>query len=341
VRIAYDVTPLSHPRTGVGNYILSALQGMLAAAGDEHEIVAFGPVSIRGRKLLNETLAGLSVEKRLVTVPFAHATRRAWGALGRPPAERFLGRFDVLHFSDWMIPPQRSGVRATMIHDLGPLLYPERLHPRTVRMHTGTARAAANCDLVFTNAEYTSNDVVERLGVPRERVRVAYPGVDQRYRVEGERRSSDRPYVFTTATEDWRKNRGVVEQAVNLLGGDITLAALGPSGLGFVADDELPALYRGAEVFVYPSRFEGFGIPVIEAMACGTPCVVSAHPSLDEACGDAAVRADPDSPEEFAEGIRRALAERDDLRARGLAHAQRFDWVETGRVHLQSYADAL
>jgi alpha-1,3-rhamnosyl/mannosyltransferase len=128
---------------------------------------------------------------------------------------------------------------------------------------------------------------------------------------------------------------------MRLLGGDLTLAALGHGSLGYVGDDELPALYRGAAVFAYPSRFEGFGIPVIEAMACGVPCVVSSHPSLDEAAGDAAVRADPDSPEEFAEGIKRALAERDELVRRGLAHARRFSWLETGRVHLQSYADAL
>jgi len=94
-------------------------------------------------------------------------------------------------------------------------------------------------------------------------------------------------------------------------------------------------------VFAYPSRFEGFGMPVIEAMACGVPCVVSSHPSLDEACGDAAVRADPDSPEEFADGIRRALADRDELVTRGLDQARRFSWLETGRIHLQSYADAL
>ena len=105
--------------------------------------------------------------------------------------------------------------------------------------------------------------------------------------------------------------------------------------------DRLPALYRGSSVFVYPSRFEGFGIPVIEAMACGVPCVVSSHPSLDEACGDAAVRADPESAEEFADGIRRALADRDELVQRGLEHARRFTWLETGRIHLQSYADAL
>src|SRR5207237_1173879 len=83
---------------------------------------------------------------------------------------------------------QRAGVRATMIHDLGPLRYPERLHPRTVTMHMTTAREAAGCDVVFTNSSFTANDVVERLGVPLERVRVAYPGVDDRYRPEGDRR---------------------------------------------------------------------------------------------------------------------------------------------------------
>jgi glycosyltransferase involved in cell wall biosynthesis len=341
VRIAYDVTPLSHPRTGVGNYILGALKGMAEAADGAHELVAFGPVSIRGRKLLDSTLADLQVERRIATVPFGHAVRTAWSRLGRPPAERFLGHTDVLHFTDWMVPPGRPRVRASMIHDLGPLRYPERLHPRTVRMHTAAARAAASCDIVFTNAEYTANDIVQRLGIPRERIRVAYPGVDARYRPEGERHEIARPYVFTTATEDWRKNRVVVEAALRLLGEDLMLLSLGRGGQGYIADEELPALYRGAAVFVYPSRFEGFGIPVIEAMACGVPCVVSSHSSLDEACGDAAVRADPESPEEFAEAIGRALAGRDELVARGFAHAGRFDWLETGRIHLQSYADAL
>jgi glycosyltransferase involved in cell wall biosynthesis len=341
VRIAYDVTPLSHPRTGVGNYILGTLKGMAEAADGSHELVAFGPVSVRGRKLLDAALAGLPIERRIVTVPFGHAARTVWSRLGRPPVERFLGRTDVLHFTDWMVPPGRPRVRATMIHDLGPLLYPERLHPRTVRMHTATARAAASCDVVFTNAEYTANDIVERLAISRDRIRVAYPGVDARYRPDGERHDAGRPYVFTTATGDWRKNRGVLVAALRLRGDDLALLSLGDGGHGYVSDEELPALYRGAEVFAYPSRFEGFGIPVVEAMACGVPCVVSSHPSLDEACGDAAVRADPESPEAFAEAIGRALAEREQLVARGLSHARRFDWLETGRIHLQSYADAL
>jgi glycosyltransferase involved in cell wall biosynthesis len=338
VRIAYDVTPLSHPRTGVGNYILGALKGMLEAGGHAHELVAFGPVSIRGRKLLDEALAGLDVERRIVTVPFAHATRRAWGALRRPAAERFVREFDVLHFTDWMRPPQRRGVRATMIHDLGPLHFPERLDARTVQMHTTNAREAAACDVVFVNSEYTANDVVARLGIPRDRLRVAYPGVSPIFSPDGPA-GFDQPFIFANAARDWRKNGENLVRAGDLLGDEVTLINLG--GIAQVSDDSLARLYRGAEVFVYPSRFEGFGMPVIEAMASGTACVASSHPSLDEACGDAAVRVDPESPQAIAAGVREALERRDELVRRGLEHARRFTWLETGRAHLRGYADAL
>ena len=339
MRIAYDVTPLSHPRTGVGNYVLGALQGMVEASAGEDELIAFGPVSIRGRPLLDDALDGLPAQRRLVTVPFAHATRRVWSRLRRPPAERFVGGFDVLHFTDWMYPPQRAGVRATMIHDLGPLKYPEKLHPRTVSMHTANANEARRCDVVFANSEFTANDVVETLGIARDRIRVAYPGVSRGFTPEGDRHGTGRAYAFTTATSDWRKNVDTLRAAWRQLGDELALVTL--EDLGYVPHAELPALYRGASVFVYPSRFEGFGIPVIEAMACGVPCVVSSHPSLDEAAGDAAVRADPEDADALAAGVREAMQRHDELVDRGREHARRFTWLETGRAHLQGYAEAL
>ena len=355
MRIVFDVSPLSHERTGVGNYVLGSLGGLVEAAADDHEVVAWAPASRAGRAAIERALHGLDVERRLPVLPFAHAWRTAWSRAAAPPVERFVGGFDVLHFSDWMYPPQADGVRSTMIHDLVPLRFPDWTHRKTVRMHGAKYRnAARTCDLLFTNSEFTARDTERLLGVEPERLRVAHPGLDPRYTAEGERAELGRRYVLTAATLEPRKNLGTLVDAHALLGGTHALAVAGGPGwgaqtlperdgvvrLGFVRHEDLPRWYRGAEVFVFPSRFEGFGMPVVEAMACATPCVVSSHPSLDEACGDAAIRVDPESAEEMAAGIERALAERDELVRRGLDHARAFTWRRAGEIMLEAYAEA-
>jgi glycosyltransferase involved in cell wall biosynthesis len=353
MRIAVDVSPLSHPRTGIGNYLRGMIAGLTEVADARHEVVAFAPVNRSGAARIRSALSGCPLDLRLTELPFAHGFRTAWSRLGAPAAERFLGPVDVLHFSDWMFPPQRAGLRATTVHDLIPLRFPDWAEPRTRGMHLPKYRhAARTCDVVFVNSEFTGNEVRMRLEVEDERICVAYPGVDARFSPTGAKAELDSPYVLFVGTREPRKNLETLVSALTHLREarpDVVLVVAGTDGpqqegvrwLGYVDDEQLAELYRGASVFAYPSQFEGFGLPIVEAMASGTPTVASAHESLDEAAGDAALRADPSDPVAFAQGIEQALQEPDTIVARGFEHASVFSQRSCGAAVLAGYEAAL
>ena len=349
MRIVVDVAPLSHPRTGIGNYIRGSLGGMAAASAGRHELVAFAPTSLNGPAAIRASLDGMPLARRFIPLPASHALRTGWSRAAWPPVEWLAGKLDAFLFSEWMYPAQRGGVRATVFHDLVPFRRPEWCTPRTVSMHTHKGRnAAATCDVVFANSRATAIDLVELLGIEEERIVHAPPGLEPAMTPDGDAADLGGPAILGLGTIEPRKNLAGLVEAWRVLDGELGLVLAGGEGwgdrpdladprirrLGYVPDAEIPRLYRGAAVFVYPSHYEGFGIPVIEAMACGTPVVASSHRSLDEACGDAAVRVDPDDPDAIADGIREAVRRRDELVPRGLAHAARFSWERTGATML-------
>jgi glycosyltransferase involved in cell wall biosynthesis len=255
-----------------------------------------------------------------------------------------------------MYPPQRSGVRATVFHDLVPLRHPEWCTARTISMHTRKAEnAAETCDVVFANSRATAADLVSLLGIDEGRIVQAPPGLEPGLGPDGPAADLGGPAILGLGTIEPRKNLARLVEAWRLLDGEVGLVLAGGEGwgdrpdladprirlLGYIPDGELGRLYRGASVLVFPSLFEGFGMPVVEAMACGTPVVASAHASLDEACGDAAVRVDPLDPEAIAAGVQEALSRRSDLVALGLAHAARFSWQRTGGTILAALEERL
>jgi glycosyltransferase involved in cell wall biosynthesis len=183
--------------------------------------------------------------------------------------------------------------------------------------------------------------------VPEERISVIPNAVDSRFSPDGPAAEGD--YVLAVGTLEPRKNLATAQQAARRLG--VELRVVGERGwggvgvdgwLGRVSDERLAELYRGARCLVYPSVYEGFGIPVLEAMACGTPVVTSAGGATEEVAGGAAVLVDPRDPASIAAGIEQAASRREELRARGLERARGFTWervaAETRRVYEEAAA---
>ena len=297
-----------------------------------------------------------------------------------PTTCRRLGA-NVAHVPYWAPPLHSSVPTVVTIHDLIPLLLPEYRGGPLVRLYTVlVATSARRAALVLTDSQASRRDILTRLGLPAERVRVVYLAADERYTPIAApddvpvraRYGLPERYVLYLGGFDVRKNLATVLGAYRWAGpaiGDgcplVVAGRLPDRDTSFIPDprrlareqglDERtvrfigvdqaakPALYRGATAFIFPSRYEGFGLPPLEALACGTPVVGSNTASLPEIVGDAGMLLPPDDAEGMARALVRIVTQEDlraELSRRALAQAARFSWQRTAHQTLAAYKDA-
>jgi glycosyltransferase involved in cell wall biosynthesis len=260
------------------------------------------------------------------------------------------GKTDVLHCTTYYGPLRPRVPTVVTVHDLAVLRHPEAF-PRWTRSYAPllvpkVLRAAHS---VIAVSEFTASELETLVRVPREKIRVVSNAVDDMFSPDGPRADGD--YVLAVGTLEPRKNLARAIEAAAQIGVDLrVVGAPGWGGvearganvtwLGSVDDDELARQYRGALCVVYPSVYEGFGLPVLEAMACGAAVVTSAGGATAEVAGDAAVLVDPLDVGAIAAGIETAIASREALRPRGIEWARRFSWDEAARLTQAVYEEA-
>jgi glycosyltransferase involved in cell wall biosynthesis len=317
--VAVDASPLRLTRGGTARYIRNLL-----ARIDDARPIAFGDAR-RPSVLARE----------LWWYPFHLAELAA----------------DILHCTTYYGPLRPRTTTVVTVHDLAVWRHPEAFGRWTrayvPRVAPRVVRAAKQ---VIAVSEFTAGEIEHVLRVPRERVHVVPNGVEAAFVQDGPRDGGD--YVLAVGTLEPRKNLTTAIAATARLGaplriagergwGDVDVDAPHVTWLGHVGDEELARLYRGARCLVYPSLYEGFGIPILEAMACGTPVVTTRGGATEEVAGGAAVLVDPLDVAGVAGGIERATSEREGLRAAGLERAARFTWDETARATRAVYEAAV
>ena len=315
MRVGLDTSPLIQTQAGTARYV----RGLLAH--NDYERLSWGGA---GR-------------------PATLARDLWWYPHGLPRRARGL---DVLHCPTFRGPVRSSVPVVVTVHDLAVLRHPGTFNRWTRRYSRfAVPRVARAASRLIAVSEFTRGEIVELVGISEERIRVIPNAVGEEFVAEGPAESGD--YVLAVGTLEPRKNLGAAQQAAQRLG--VELRVVGAQGwggvkvngwLGRVSDEELAALYRGARCLVYPSLYEGFGIPVLEAMACGTPVVTSAGGATEEVAGGAAVLVDPQDPAAIAAGVEEASSRRDELRARGLERAAQVSWNRVAAETRAVYEDA-
>jgi len=355
-------------------------------ADPEFEVNLISPKPFEPKSELLSKYSAQQLKYHVMRTPFGNQASnlaKVWfEQITFPRAGKKLG-VDLMHVPYFGSPLSPTRPTVVTIHDLIPMVLPEYRGGLLVRLYTSLVAAAApQAKIILADSEWSKQDILRKLSVPAEQVRVVYlapaphfqPAKSWQQLVDIKKKYSlPEHFVLYLGGYDVRKNvkallhaytwvsNTLADQYPLVLGGQLPKkeTAFYPDPLrmarelgieeyvvtpGWIAEEDLPLVYAAADVFVYPSRYEGFGLPVLEAMACGTPVVTTDATSIPELAGPAAFQLDPSDTKHMAAPIIRLCTEEesnDDMIERGFEQAEKFSWHKTAVETLQAYRDAL
>lgn len=356
MKIAIDISQVVYG-TGVSRYTKNLVENIVAL-DSSNEYILFGGTLRRGadlQRFFKDVSENKSIEKKTIPVSPALADL-IWNKIHRLKIERFLGKIDVLHSSDWAQPPTRA-FSATTIHDLSPIKYPELTHPKIVSVHKDRLRwVRRECDKIIVPTNSIKDDLKE-IGFDPAKIVVIYEAPDPLYKPQPESevmRVKEKygvkgKYLFGVGINARKNTLKIIEAYMKLVKNDnyeLVLAGRpqislpdtkGLHILGHVEEKDLPALYSGASVLVYPSLYEGFGLPILEAFACKTPVVTSNRGSMKEIGQKAVVLVNPEDTQSIFHGIEKAIKNKKDLIAKGQKEMKKYSWEKAAKETLAVY----
>ena len=379
-RIGIDVTSAVNQGAGIGRYTRELVKA-LAAAENDYDYALFSAKVPVLSPVENPLPEGANISFR--SAPISERwLYRLWYRLRIPiPVQILTGNIDLFHSTDFVLPPLKPEIPSLLtIHDLSFVHYPETFTPQLGNyLNNIVPRSVGRATHILADSEATKSDISEIWQVPDDKITVLYSGVSRDFQPTNDPRSIDElranydlgqgPYLLCVGTVQPRKNYQMLIQAFrnvaqqfphNLIfaGGkgwlfDQILAEIEEQGLedrvrfiGFVDDQQLPALYSEASLFLFPSLYEGFGLPLLEAMACGVAVISSNASSLPEVAGDASLKLPPNDLDSWTEAIIALLSNssrRTGMIADGFLQVRNFTWEKAAdnlrRVYRQLLAD--
>jgi glycosyltransferase involved in cell wall biosynthesis len=373
MKIAIDVSLAVGESAGVGSYTRGLLEG-LAAIDPDNEYVLYSYLDFPQSS--QPTFPQQPNFSLRMLHPEAERWERIWYQANLPPKEA-LDAVDVLHSPFFNAPQEHHGALVVTIHDVSFLLQPQ-FHTEANRLHClqGTLKAALYADRIIAVSQQTKKDLMGYFSIPEERIRVVHEAPRKVYapernveviRVALERLGISHNFILFVGSLEPRKNLKTLLQAfasyVTQHAGEEWLVVAGGKGwlnddlsqvaadlgiaervqfLGYVQEADLRVLYSAAKLFVYPSIYEGFGLPPLEAMACGAPVITSTTSALPEVVGDAALLIDPHNSEALCQAMQRVLRDADlrvRMRQQSLARAKLFSWERAAEETLAVYEE--